>query len=662
MKKAQDFAMNLQQLARAPFRRLWYLAPLVLLLAGLAALYGPAIHSGLLSDDWGLSVPDPKIWRTFLGHWFGGGKGDFYRPLSRIFIYGEARIFGYRGLAQHWISILLFASTGLLIANRLLRYSGLAAAAICLVFTLFHPTQVETVSWIASQTDLLVGIFFALLCVTLARPLAELKLRHSYLSFAFAVLAYLSKDSAVVIGPLACLFFLAHCAESGLRSAVRSKPLIIATAGQLAIWILYLGWRKFALGAISPVPLKGFRPEHGHLWQYGLNFLSILRKYGVLPMSSEITSSIVNTPTDALWPAILLVAGIVLLIAVRAYLSAMLLAGWIVALIPAITQMHPYFYPENSLAGSLRYFYIPNLFAGAFLGSLFTGKPGALIPGRRQLLPLIVALYFSLHFAGTCYPLIHAYRDAAQTRNHVYEELAKVQQANPKGGTFLVQRLPDSVKDYAFIFRAGFRDFAGLYFPQFQVVEPSQFNFSAITAGHQPVYTIDYSEQGRILVREATEFQSAVVARRISRPEYALDSSKNQKSISQISPNQDLVLTERTNAYFTVQVTGSDPYITIGRPPFEPYFAYQRAYITFELMDEGSNPPGSDTFQFVWSLQDGRTGFCDANVNLTGGRHTVYFDLLNNSSWYREGKLKWARFDLGSLYKGRVKIYALGME
>src|SRR5262245_19763368 len=57
-------------------------------LLGLAtmSLYWPAIWSGLVSDDWGLSVPDPDVWKSFLGFWFGGGHGAFYRPLSRLLI------------------------------------------------------------------------------------------------------------------------------------------------------------------------------------------------------------------------------------------------------------------------------------------------------------------------------------------------------------------------------------------------------------------------------------------------------------------------------------------------------------------------------------------------------------------------------------------------
>src|ERR1019366_9821845 len=92
---------------------------------------------------------------------------DIYRPLTTLWFWIDAHLWGPNTLPYHFENLLLHAANGCLLFTFLRRWMGNSTAALagCAVF-LLHPVQVQSVAWItqrsslASTTCLLVALLF----------------------------------------------------------------------------------------------------------------------------------------------------------------------------------------------------------------------------------------------------------------------------------------------------------------------------------------------------------------------------------------------------------------------------------------------------------------------------------------------------------------------
>ncbi|HYO48710.1 MAG TPA: hypothetical protein VEW94_02565 [Chloroflexia bacterium] len=229
------------------------------------ALYLPTLGHYFVADDFiflhQLHFSQHAFTDSFA--YFGrdwGMGAQFYRPLTRVLWAGEYSLFGESAMGWHLAGTLLYSATALLVfllAWRLSRRLILAGIA-GLLFSL-HPAHAETVSWVANQSDLLVGIFCVggTLLYVQARREGE-GVRRGLLMYGGALgcfmLALLSKESAAGFLLVPLLYDVVFGLFSGATRQARVKSLLPFVARQAPFWVLfllYLGVRVAALGGVG---------------------------------------------------------------------------------------------------------------------------------------------------------------------------------------------------------------------------------------------------------------------------------------------------------------------------------------------------------------------------------------------------------------------------
>jgi uncharacterized Tic20 family protein len=196
---------------------------------------------------------------TYFGRDWGMGA-QFYRPLTRVLWAGEYSLFGENAAGWHLAGTLLYSATALLVFLLAWRLSERLILAVIagLLFSL-HPAHAETVSWVANQSDLLVGLFCVggtLLYVQARRGGGDG--RRGLLTYGGALgcfmLALLSKESAAGFLLMPLLYDMVFGLFSGEIRQARAKSLLPFVAWQAPFWVvllLYLGVRVAALGGVG---------------------------------------------------------------------------------------------------------------------------------------------------------------------------------------------------------------------------------------------------------------------------------------------------------------------------------------------------------------------------------------------------------------------------
>lgn len=197
---------------------------------------------------------------VFFGQDWGVGV-KFYRPLARLVWAAEYSLFKDNAGGWHLIGILLYsANAGLayLLAWKLGRKFSLALLA-GLLFA-FHPVHTETASWIADQTDLLVGLFGlagTIFYIQSRRTAAGRRRMINYgLALAGYALAILCKESAAAFFFVPLLYDLVFGNYARTALAIWRRPdfWLGLAARQGPFWLLlagFLGLRMLTLGGIG---------------------------------------------------------------------------------------------------------------------------------------------------------------------------------------------------------------------------------------------------------------------------------------------------------------------------------------------------------------------------------------------------------------------------
>ncbi len=135
-------------------------AAVIMLLTFVA--YAPAIRGSFVFDDHVLIVDNPMV-RPIEGiHGFSATRtGDNYYPLTWSMWWLEWRLWGKSPVGYHVTSILLHATSAVLIWLALSRMKVPGAWMAGLVFAL-HPVNVATVAWISEQKNALSMLFYAM--------------------------------------------------------------------------------------------------------------------------------------------------------------------------------------------------------------------------------------------------------------------------------------------------------------------------------------------------------------------------------------------------------------------------------------------------------------------------------------------------------------------
>ena len=623
-------------------------------------LFSPVFKVGLLSDDWGLSVGYSIPWNSFSGSWFGGSTGGFYRPLSRIAIFVQGRVFGFSGVGQHALSCLLALGAAFFLCLGLSRAHGVGAALAASLFFLVNPNITEVVAWVSSQTDLLVGFFYVGALYFLIPPVTA---KRAAFSLLFAIPAYLSKDSSITLGPTviaAAAYLLVARAVTEPRQ--RRLAIGIAAAHGL-LWAAYLIARRVLLGRIG-MESPGFAPAHGWAQHWALNLLTVLQNtfQPYFNWSGE-RDFLVQRGAPLWWLPLAGAAVFGWLARCRRHDLAVLALAWLVALLPAITLKIPWFY--QTLTGSSRFLYLSLPPLCAMVGIVFQELWLELrAPARTAV--VAVAAVFGSHVALETSRGLDDWVRCASVRDRLEQELRRVCKPASES-TIVIESLPDHVGE-GYVFRSGFAEFfqwkigAG----NAALIDAKKFCLADIKPAAD-IFRLNYAGEAAPMISPAADLKRLALElpQRRQRPAPAnlfLDFTRGGPLPIPLSKSDDVLSMTLVPGALLAEVRPLDPYFIIGFGPEVDPAVFRRALFEFELLDATPGAGGNDKVELIWKPLGMETNLpaLSAPFKLAPGVQTIEFQLDGNVQWLAPRQLQWARFDLGGFYRGRAKITRMG--
>jgi protein O-mannosyl-transferase len=200
-------------------------------------------------------IPDLLAYDTFTG-FFGKQKnlvaGGRYRPLSLITFAIEYQLFGLNPGFSHFINILLYALTGILLYKILLLLLPIIAARswyqslpfVAVMLFMAHPVHTEVVANIKGRDEIMTLLGSLLAMYFTLRYLNNKNYKYLIYSFLAFFLGLMAKENTITflaVIPLSVYFFTNHNLKDNLFSAL---PLVAAS-------VLFLIIRQSVLGDFS---------------------------------------------------------------------------------------------------------------------------------------------------------------------------------------------------------------------------------------------------------------------------------------------------------------------------------------------------------------------------------------------------------------------------
>ena len=267
----------------------------VLIFAAVFALFAPSIGPGHLSlDDWGYVngcpfVKDGLSPRNVLSAFATVGHGGIWMPLTSIGYMATISLFGDGWTAHHVISVLLHSLNACLVfflflkTIRFLKPTSAWAVPACAVAALIwacNPCRAEAVAWVASRKEEM-WTLFAVLSLLRWISWMEFRRRIDYaFSFAFFVMACLSKPTAMCMPAVAFAFSL--MAPEGMRRPRLKEylPMVAVSVATGAI-ALYAQAHPAGMAPVDIAPSSfGWRAFNA-LVSCGIYLIHVVAPYGV---------------------------------------------------------------------------------------------------------------------------------------------------------------------------------------------------------------------------------------------------------------------------------------------------------------------------------------------------------------------------------------------
>ncbi|WP_435078933.1 glycosyltransferase family 39 protein [Halococcus sp. AFM35] len=176
--------------------------------------------------------------------------GKFYRPFVNITYAAEYWIWGLNPFGYHLTNLLLHGLAAALVVATI--YSLTESASIGgLTGVLFaiHPLSVDTVPAISRRQDILVAVFGLLMLWLFVEWFRREDARLRAGAVVAYALALLSKETAIVLGPLAFLWLVLQ--QPSLRRLRTYRRGITAVLPLAAVAVAYLVVRTVVLGGIG---------------------------------------------------------------------------------------------------------------------------------------------------------------------------------------------------------------------------------------------------------------------------------------------------------------------------------------------------------------------------------------------------------------------------
>jgi tetratricopeptide (TPR) repeat protein len=214
-------------------------------------VYRPALNGPFLFDDSYLPFLVPNFASSPFLSWIRG-----VRPTLQASYWANYRLFELDPYAYHLVNLILHLAAAFfvwLIARKLLELVGTAkeSAKWFAIFTtavfLLHPLQTESVSYVASRSEVLSGFFLLITwCVFLYRKTPAITFSHSALVLLFFLLALTSKEHTAALPAVLLLtdyYFNPGFSFAGIRRNWKLYAPMLAGAvlGAVVIFRFVLG-------------------------------------------------------------------------------------------------------------------------------------------------------------------------------------------------------------------------------------------------------------------------------------------------------------------------------------------------------------------------------------------------------------------------------------
>ncbi len=223
--------------------RLWALA--IFLLA--FALYANTLPNQYVMDDFSVLSDNFVVKRGVEGistilstpyrYGFNLLSDNLYRPLTLVMFAIEWQIAPDTPMLSHFINILFYAFTAVLLfflLRKLLRGKNLTAALIAALLWVFHPVHTEVVANIKSRDEIMSAFFVFLTLLLFLRYLETRKILLLAGALVTYLLGFFSKEGVItflVLFPLAGWYFT----DAGLKRSLAASALMLIPA---AIFLL----------------------------------------------------------------------------------------------------------------------------------------------------------------------------------------------------------------------------------------------------------------------------------------------------------------------------------------------------------------------------------------------------------------------------------------
>lgn len=194
------------------------------------------------------------LWGTFSEVMMNGRLpfGDFYRPVGNLFIAFDHAIWGLEPFGYQLTNLALWslsASLVFLFARRLLGEGAILGPVVAAVFYILHPAVLSILSFAARRTETLQIVFILLALVSLPVSEGERSTPRHLLAGLFAALAVGSKETGIIVLPLAFIHQLLMLEHTTVFGRAIAAYRAVVPAGVLVAGVL--GTRLGVIGGMG---------------------------------------------------------------------------------------------------------------------------------------------------------------------------------------------------------------------------------------------------------------------------------------------------------------------------------------------------------------------------------------------------------------------------